>query len=484
MTFQPRVLEPCGRQAAVWLLAIAAASRVSADQPTPDLAAGRALYVQHCARCHGDQGRGDGVDAKRFYPRPRDLSMGVYKFRSTVSGTPPTDEDLFHTITQGLPGSNMPDWKHLDEASRWQLVYYLKSLSLLFQQATPESVTVAPDPSTSGVDPAKGRALYEQLGCASCHGPHGRANGTSAAGLVDDWGKPIRPANLTKRWNYRGSADARSVMMRVLTGIDGAGMPSYAGALSAEDAWQLAYYVTSLQEPVHWNLITHATYLRDALPKTVDDPRWAQAERTDVRTRNAVDPSGEWGEAPTITSIAFQMLYNDEAIALRIMWDDPTRDPQPTDASASTAAPPSPDRLAVFLRPDGVEGDTVTLQAWPYAGAPALEACAWSSQNDRTVDVVTQELDGLTQSSASSPQLRSASSYADGRWHVVIERALQPAQRAEAAAIRADVFNPIAFAVWDGGNPTARAVSTWIDVALGPGTPAKRHANESSSHQK
>src|SRR3989338_9232206 len=155
----------------VWAMAQHTAS---AERPARDLAAGQTAYGQSCARCHGVDGRGDGVDAKRFYPRPRDLTMGVYKFRSTASGTPPTDEDLFQTITRGLAGSNMPDWQHLSEEARWQLVEYLKSLSSVFEQTAPELVAVAPDPGTAHADLAKGKEVYTQLGCASCHGPQGR----------------------------------------------------------------------------------------------------------------------------------------------------------------------------------------------------------------------------------------------------------------------------------------------------------------------
>ena len=89
----------------------ASISLAASEPPAPDLEVGKAAYSQHCARCHGDIGKGDGVDGKRFYPRPRDLTMGVYKFRSTASGNPPSDDDLFRTITRGLPGTNMPDWQ-------------------------------------------------------------------------------------------------------------------------------------------------------------------------------------------------------------------------------------------------------------------------------------------------------------------------------------------------------------------------------------
>jgi DMSO reductase family type II enzyme heme b subunit len=377
--------------------------------------------------------------------------MGIYKFRSTASGTPPTDDDLFQTITKGLPGTNMPDWQHLDEAVRWQLAYYLKSLSPVFQQTEPAPVTLAADPGVQRADLAKGRQIYEQLGCAACHGNQGRANGTSAAGLVDDWGLPIRPANLTQGWSYRGGADPRSVTLRFLTGIDGAGMPSYAEAILAEDAWHLAYYVVSLEEPPHWNMIAHPLRVEGALPATLDDPRWAKAERTDVRLRNAVTAEGEWPHPPTVKAVGFQAVYHEAEIAFRVTWDDPTKD----------AANP-PDRLALVLKPAASQGDVVTLQAWPYQGAPVLDFCHWAAETGSAGEWLGN---GFEPDMVAVP-LPSAAAYDDGRWQLVIQRAFQPAAPAGVAAIKTDGFTSIAFVVWDGGNPEARAVSPWVEIAI------------------
>jgi cytochrome c oxidase cbb3-type subunit 2 len=427
--------------------------RAASAQPPPDVEAGKAAYQQSCARCHGVAGRGDGVDAKRFYPRPRDLTLGVYKFRSTASGTPPTDEDLFRTISRGLPGSNMPDWQQLDEKVRWQLVYYLKSLSPLFEQSTPEPVAVAPDPGPSRADLSTGRALYEKLGCAACHGAQGRANGTSAAGLVDDWGMSIRPANLTQGWNYRGWSDPASIMLRVLTGIDGAGMPSYTGALSPEETWHLAYYVASLQEAPHWNRVAHASYTAGPLPQSLDDPRWQAIERTDVRLRNAVTADGAWATPPTVNAVSVQIMYNDEAAAFRLTWHDP---------SGGQQTPP--DALALLLKPEAVRGDVVTLQAWPYEGAPALDVCYWSADHQRAQEAVTVGFDQVRDGRGSLADVESAAAYADGRWQVVLHRPLQRPQLAGAAVIVPSEWSAIALAVWDGGNPDAQAVSPWLDV--------------------
>ncbi|MBI3330919.1 MAG: c-type cytochrome, partial [Candidatus Omnitrophica bacterium] len=256
----------------------AALSWAEAAKPEPDaaasrhLVAGQAAYRQSCARCHGVEGKGDGPDAVRLYPKPRDLTSGVFKFRSTASGTAPTDEDLFQTITNGLPSAGMPDWKHLDESIRWQLVAYVKSLSSVFHDSPPEPLSLGTDPGRARVDVAQGKAVYEKLGCAACHGPQGRADGPSASSFTDNWGLPVRPANLTQGWNYRGGSDPKAMVQRILTGLDGSPMPSYAEAASTEDVWQLAYYVQSLQREPRWGVIVRVPHAGEGVPTTPDDP--------------------------------------------------------------------------------------------------------------------------------------------------------------------------------------------------------------------
>lgn len=428
---------------------------VAAERPATDLRVGEAAYRQSCARCHGVTGKGDGVEAKRFYPRPRDLTLGVYKFRSTASGTPPTDEDLFTSVTHGLPGTNMPDWLHLDEATRWQLVAYLKSLSPVFEQP-PQPLQVAADPGAKRADLAKGRALYEQLGCAACHGVAGRANGMSAAGLVDDWGMPIRPANLTHGWAYRGGSDARAVMLRLLSGIDGAGMPSYAEAISPEDAWHLAYYVVSLQEPPQWCRRAQAHRVEGGVPGTMDDVRWRQAEVMDVVVRHALDADGTWAQPATVQSVRVEMLHDGSDLALRVTWDDPTPD---------RGTPP--DALALCLKPSGAEGDVVSLQVWPFAGSPRLDMSYWSADTQETVERVVGDFSSLlARTDPAPPTLTSQASYEEGRWRLVLRRPLAPSHPEAAAQLTPDRLGSMAVAIWDGGNPVARAVSPWVDVAL------------------
>ncbi len=51
-------------------------------------------------------------------PGERDFTLGAYKFRTTGSGEPPTDEDLFRIVTRGVPGTAMSGWTTLSAEER------------------------------------------------------------------------------------------------------------------------------------------------------------------------------------------------------------------------------------------------------------------------------------------------------------------------------------------------------------------------------
>jgi len=74
----------------------------------------KADYRRFCVGCHGDNGDGNGENAPYMQPpiyqQPRDFQLGVFKCRSTPTGTLPTDQDLFDAITRGFDRTNMPQW--------------------------------------------------------------------------------------------------------------------------------------------------------------------------------------------------------------------------------------------------------------------------------------------------------------------------------------------------------------------------------------
>ena len=141
---------------------------------------GQQIYRVNCAVCHGVEGDGNGPAASMFRIRPRDFRSGTFKFRSTPSGSLPTDEDLLRTITQGVRWTGMigrPDLRDND----WRaVIQYIKTFSPRFvkeKPGKPISVPAAPEKTQQILD--QGKRLYKEVGCTDCHGEHGRGDGLS-----------------------------------------------------------------------------------------------------------------------------------------------------------------------------------------------------------------------------------------------------------------------------------------------------------------
>lgn len=86
--------------------------------------AGKQLFAQNCATCHGATGLGDGEAAKTLNPRPANIAL--------FSKMPlASDGYLRWTITEGgTPvGSAMPPFKDALKANEiWKIVLYLREL--------------------------------------------------------------------------------------------------------------------------------------------------------------------------------------------------------------------------------------------------------------------------------------------------------------------------------------------------------------------
>lgn len=101
------------------------------------IAKGKELFIDRCAECHGDEGRGDAAKKlktdwdERVWPR--DLTKPWY-YRYGTDG-----EDIFRRISIGIPGTPMPSFadpenkKRLTEEERWHVINYIKSI----QKETP-----------------------------------------------------------------------------------------------------------------------------------------------------------------------------------------------------------------------------------------------------------------------------------------------------------------------------------------------------------
>lgn len=216
---------------------------------------GRAVYEVRCAPCHGAEGKGDGPYAMILNPRPRDFTLGMFEYRTTESGSLPTDDDLRRTISKGLPGTAMPAWGNfLKGDSLDAVIAYVKTFSSRFGSEKPTPLKVGPDPSTSPANIAAGRTVYEKLQCASCHGTDGRGTGATATAFQNASGQDIQMRDLTEPWTFRGGSSARDIYLRFRTGLDGTPMPSFAGAVSDKEMWLLAEYIVSMRRKPVWEM--------------------------------------------------------------------------------------------------------------------------------------------------------------------------------------------------------------------------------------
>jgi len=102
---------------------------------------GASLFRANCSPCHGLNARGGG--------RGPDLTSGRWTHGSA-------DSDLFHTITTGVPGTQMPS-SGFEDSETWSIIAYVRSLAPSEQAGVPG-------------DAARGESLFnKRYGCASCH---------------------------------------------------------------------------------------------------------------------------------------------------------------------------------------------------------------------------------------------------------------------------------------------------------------------------
>ena len=117
-----------------------------AEPPSPQDAA--AIYMEKCAPCHGDEGRGDG-------PQGLQLSVKVPAFGLPSVGRAAIPSNYFTIVSQGRIENFMPPFSgSLNEQQRWDVVAYALSLH------------------TSAEELAQGKTLYE-TNCTKCHGADG-----------------------------------------------------------------------------------------------------------------------------------------------------------------------------------------------------------------------------------------------------------------------------------------------------------------------
>ncbi len=257
-----------GKTAAVMAFVIVA--RVGVARGTEQLdvlkAEGAVVYARYCVGCHGANGDGKGPAAAMLLVKPRDFTKGIFKFRSTPSGTLPTDEDLYKIISRGVYRTSMPDWALLTERQRLAVIQYIKGFYPDWGKRGAGAPIYIPKPPPFVGTPestARGQELYAMIGCPTCHGDTGRGDGPSAKTLAPDiWGNLQKPFDFTKG-RLKSGPTVQDIYRTFMTGINGTAMPSFADIFAEPDG-------ENIKEGDAWNLVSFILSLRTK--STVDGP--------------------------------------------------------------------------------------------------------------------------------------------------------------------------------------------------------------------
>ena len=482
-----------------------------------DRKAGAVLYGKYCSQCHGDKGDGAGYAALHLKPRPRNFTAGKFKIRTTPSGGLPTTDDLRHIIKAGMPYTSMPPWPNFTDDELKQLAYYVKSFSPDFEKpdfnVAPLSLPKAPKYTKESAE--AGRKVYEETGCIKCHGDLGRGDGPSARTLADDAGFPLKPADFTQRWTFRGGPTREDIFRTMTTGLNGTPMPAFGDALKDDQRWAITDYIYSLggtDEP------GYATLVR---AKHVDDPidlaKGAAAfEKAPVARLPIVGQIMEPGREfhPPVVSVLVQAIYDATDVAFLVRWND---------MSAETTGSNSPALVVPVEEEEAQEGSggaaAPAVDEWgqPVAAAPSAPADPWGEETAPAAgaapgsafsDAVAIQLPLAMPTGPRKPyflfgdatngvdlwfadlarptadqyaakgsgavtvldaaDVTSAAHYDKGEWSVIFRRSLTAASGVPFAP---GSFVPVAFSVWDGGSKergNKRGLTLWSSLYVEP----------------
>jgi caa(3)-type oxidase subunit IV len=88
------------------------------------IAKGKTIFQVQCISCHGPDGFGNGGAAAALNPKPRNFHVPSAQWHY---GTAPTV--IFHTLTNGSPGTGMASYSNLSVEDRYALVAFVRSLN-------------------------------------------------------------------------------------------------------------------------------------------------------------------------------------------------------------------------------------------------------------------------------------------------------------------------------------------------------------------
>jgi len=495
---------------------------------SPDLVGlGKRAYEKQCAACHGIDGRGEGAAAYLLYPKPRDFTGGKFALVSAWERVP-TDEDLFRTISRGMPGSAMPSWGHLSEEERWGLLHYVKSFAEKTWTIPPPAdpkregstgngvIRVPPAPPFTPEARARALELYADA-CASCHGKAGRGDG--AEDQKDDKGYPTRPRDLTLGV-FKGSPEPAQLYRRIVAGMPGTPMPMSDWSYG-NDAWHLAQLIRSWssdEQRARAEMRKFRIVARRVarVPDHPDDGTWRLAQPVNLHLMPL------WWRTDRPEELTVRALHDGKEIALLLVWSDATHDhtamrPQDFRDAAAIQFSMTPDPPFFAM---GEKGQFVNIWMWkserqadielpfhdletvypnlgidsypnllvspveqPTRHALTLQSdptyvTGWGAGNivsdpsrlSPAEDLGAQGFGTLTARPRPDQSVGARGVYGTGTYRVVFRRDLM-GRGERAVTLKPGTTVPVAFAVWNGSagdRDGKKSVTIWQDLVLEP----------------
>jgi mono/diheme cytochrome c family protein len=484
---------------------------------------GEQSYQEYCASCHGNSGKGNGDLAYLVYPKPRDFTSGLFKIRSTPAGVPPTDDDIFKTIHQGLPGTSMPSFKFLRNQEIKSLINIVKDFAQIDNQDV-QKITIPDEipPSEELID--LGRSIYMEVGCNMCHGNTGKGDGSSSGKLKDSKGYSIIPKDFTSGV-YLGGGTKRDLYLRFVGGMAGTPMPSYGnlsdllGRPKKEEnrlAWALVHYVKSLEskkfeasikQPENGKLIATkiSRFNRPADFMLESSKLWKNASSYSI-------PVSRLWQSDNINyqMVDVQAVHNSKYIALKLEWEDHSRDQgtyrvqdfqdgagiqfsidstkgfhgmgskdHPTDiwywkAEWQMRVDKKTDSditLAYVNRVSDSDVDTYPLlmnDITYLSGRDAGNINSESKKISPVENVVATGPQTVTSFPENAQTVMGKGTWDGNKWRIVFVRKLKPASKQKVDFEKVGLI-PIAFAIWNGSERDRngqKMVSTWYELEL------------------
>ncbi|MBI3449693.1 MAG: c-type cytochrome [Acidobacteria bacterium] len=120
------------------------------------LAQGRAHFADHCALCHGNDGRGQTTMGRSLYPKAPDMgSEGTQSL---------SDGEIFYIIKNGIRLTGMPAWGEEtpeDDRESWALVQFIRHLPRITSEEVQEMAEANPRTRKEFEDDEEARRFLE-----------------------------------------------------------------------------------------------------------------------------------------------------------------------------------------------------------------------------------------------------------------------------------------------------------------------------------